>query len=169
MRLIDTADAFTVLTEYYHHRTEEMHNSLREALDRVPTVDAVPKADYMSMQATVKKLTDALAERDYHAMWIPVDEHIAKCSHCGAWEYTHGKDKTKQALIHRATKRYCPSCGAKMDRSIGDEPKCERCIHSDKHMKGNKNVYCEILRKIVPANGECWQYSQKPTKKPEKS
>lgn len=42
MRLIDAADAFTVLTAYYHHRTEEMHNSLREALDRVPTVDAVP-------------------------------------------------------------------------------------------------------------------------------
>lgn len=41
-RLIDAADAFTVLTAYYHHRTEVMHNSLREALDRVPTVNAVP-------------------------------------------------------------------------------------------------------------------------------
>lgn len=114
MRLIDAADAFTVLTEYYHHRTEEMHNALREALDRVPTVDAVPKSDYMSMQATVKKLTDAIAE---------------------------------------------------MDKCIEDEPQCERCIHSDRHMKGNKNVYCEILSKIVPANGECWQYSQKPNQK----
>lgn len=42
MRLIDESDAFCVLTDYYHHKTKEQSESLKEALSRVPTVDAVP-------------------------------------------------------------------------------------------------------------------------------
>lgn len=36
MKLIDADEAFRVLSDYYHHRTEEQHDALREALDRVP-------------------------------------------------------------------------------------------------------------------------------------
>lgn len=42
MRLIDEEDAYNVLTDYYHHRTETQHEALKEALSRVPTIDAVP-------------------------------------------------------------------------------------------------------------------------------
>ena len=42
MRLIDADEAYDVLSEYYHQRTEIQHKALQEALDRVPTVDAVP-------------------------------------------------------------------------------------------------------------------------------
>ena len=35
--LIKREDAYEVLTEYYHHKTEIQHKALREALDRVPS------------------------------------------------------------------------------------------------------------------------------------
>jgi hypothetical protein len=41
-RYIDADETYDVLSEYYHQRTEIQHQALKEALDRVPTVDAVP-------------------------------------------------------------------------------------------------------------------------------
>ena len=35
--LINRDDAYEILTEYYHHRTEIQHKNLREALSRVPS------------------------------------------------------------------------------------------------------------------------------------
>lgn len=42
MRLVDADEAYKVLTDYYHHRTEIQHKALKEAIERVPTIDAVP-------------------------------------------------------------------------------------------------------------------------------
>ena len=53
-----------------------------------------------------------------HGHWIPINDQVAKCSLCGMLETTHGKDKTGQALIHKATKKFCPNCGAKMDEEV---------------------------------------------------
>lgn len=36
MKLIEADEAFRVLSDYYHHRTETQAAALREALDRVP-------------------------------------------------------------------------------------------------------------------------------------
>lgn len=36
MKLIDADEAFRVLSVYYHHRTEEQADALRDAIDRVP-------------------------------------------------------------------------------------------------------------------------------------
>ena len=36
MRLIDADEAFRVLSDYYHHRTETQADALREALELVP-------------------------------------------------------------------------------------------------------------------------------------
>ena len=41
MRLIDADEAYIVLTDYYHHGTEVQHKALKEAIGRVPSVDAV--------------------------------------------------------------------------------------------------------------------------------
>lgn len=41
-RLIDTQDAFNVLSDYYHHNSSAQHLALQEALNKVPTVDAEP-------------------------------------------------------------------------------------------------------------------------------
>ena len=35
-KLISMAEAFGVLTEYYHHRADEQHRALWDALNRVP-------------------------------------------------------------------------------------------------------------------------------------
>lgn len=56
-----------------------------------------------------------------HGKWIPVNERAAKCSLCGEWEYTNGRDKTGTAIIHRAIKHYCPNCGARMDGERSEE------------------------------------------------
>lgn len=42
MRLIDADVAYKVLAEYYHHRTETQYEALKEALSKVPTVNAEP-------------------------------------------------------------------------------------------------------------------------------
>ena len=39
-RLIDFEEVYKVLTDNYHHRTEIQHEALKEALSKVPTVDA---------------------------------------------------------------------------------------------------------------------------------
>ena len=41
-RLIDADTAFGVLADYYHHSMPIQYMALKEALDRVPTVEAVP-------------------------------------------------------------------------------------------------------------------------------
>ena len=41
-RLIDANKAYEVLTDCYHHTYTVQHNALREALNKVPTVEAVP-------------------------------------------------------------------------------------------------------------------------------
>ena len=41
MRLIDADEAYKVLTDYYHHKTEIQHDALKEAIGRVPSVDVV--------------------------------------------------------------------------------------------------------------------------------
>ena len=42
MRTIDADTAFGVLADYYHHSMPIQYMALKEALDRVPTVEAVP-------------------------------------------------------------------------------------------------------------------------------
>lgn len=41
MRLVDADEAYKVLTDYYHHRTEIQHKALKEAIGKVPNIDAV--------------------------------------------------------------------------------------------------------------------------------
>ena len=41
MRLVDADEAYKVLTDYYHHGTEIQHKALKEAIGRVPSIDAV--------------------------------------------------------------------------------------------------------------------------------
>lgn len=55
-RLIDADEAYKVLTDYYHQRTEIQHKALKEAIERVPTVDAVPKTDYELLLKRFKHL-----------------------------------------------------------------------------------------------------------------
>jgi len=41
-RLVDENDVYSVLTEYYHHKTATQHMVLADALSTVKTADAIP-------------------------------------------------------------------------------------------------------------------------------
>ena len=86
MRLIDADEAYKVLTKYYHHRTEEQGEALKEALGRVPTIDPVRHGrwKYENRNCGVRTSVFALF-----------------CSECDAMSVV--------------ANNYCPNCGAKMD------------------------------------------------------
>lgn len=92
MRYIDADVTYEVLTDYYHHRLEEQHRALKDALNRVPIVDAEPII---------------------HGKWFSQEYldgcYCTECSECGAW---FDPDVEKKGW------KYCPKCGAKMDGEI---------------------------------------------------
>lgn len=54
-RLVDENDVYSVLTEYYHHKTATQHVALIDALSTVKTADAIPVP---WIEAEIKKLRD---------------------------------------------------------------------------------------------------------------
>lgn len=74
-----------------------------ECIALTPTIEAVPLEDYRSMEQTVHKLTQAIAEAEpKHGRWIIMSMYEYRCSLCGA--------------IHMRTRtNYCPNCGTRMD------------------------------------------------------
>ena len=97
-RLID-ADALAKFIDYGHlnNPNEKLYseNDIREMIDMMPTMDAVPVR---------------------HGKWIKVDKdnmffapHILKCSLCGNILDRHGVN------AGRGDANYCPNCGARMD------------------------------------------------------
>lgn len=113
MRLID-ADKLKAHYAWWKGGTREMtmdeaKSDFDAIIDLQPTVDVVPAEDYRSMEQTVYKLTQALAEAEpvKHGRWVHKygDRHEepallgGECSICG--------------YVHTAT-NYCPNCGADM-------------------------------------------------------
>lgn len=94
---------------------------IRQAINNAPTVDAVPLEDYRSMEQTVHKLAQALAEAEpvKHGRWINERVHnlhngeqrnARECSECGAIYFIYD-----MANAIDEVPRYCPNCGARMD------------------------------------------------------
>ena len=73
MKLIDADEAFRVLSDYYHHRTDEQHDALREALDRVPEV-AVNENEYIVREISYP---DATIQK--------VLRQLVRCKDCKFW------------------------------------------------------------------------------------
>ena len=92
MRLVDVDNAYEVLTDYYHQRTELQHKALKEALGRVPTVESVK-----------------------HGRWVN-DNHQLKCSICGN-PIPIRKVVLRGEVMWEDNNpvNYCPNCGARMD------------------------------------------------------
>lgn len=69
-RMINTDAAYAVLTDYYHHTTDTQHAALREALERVESVDAVPVEDVFELVIALNKEIEVLglSVRAYHAL-----------------------------------------------------------------------------------------------------
>ena len=80
---------------------------VKQYIRALPTVETVTLEDYRSMEQTVYKLTQALAEAEpEHGRWLPSDKGdcTCTCSECGF---------VRDAYILEE-KAYCPRCGAKM-------------------------------------------------------
>ena len=102
-RLIDEQDAYDVLSDYYHHSTDTQHAALKETLEMVPTVDAVPVR---------------------HGRWFIGDDGALHCSECS-------KTPVNRVIVDEIPifdmtpiaerMKYCPNCGAKMDEKGGDQ------------------------------------------------
>lgn len=100
-RLVDTQDVFNVLSDYYHHSTHVQHLALQEALNKVPTVDAVPldgsflkmsRGDYLIykrhwlyehfdqeidiQRSAMKSMGYEPALKDAEPQWIPCGERM---------------------------------------------------------------------------------------------
>ena len=82
-----------------------------QELDRLPSADVVPRADYESMEQTVYKLSQALTERK-KGKWDWIGFNI-ECSECGCMP---NFDSTEPLY------NFCPNCGADM-RGDGDDNK----------------------------------------------
>lgn len=80
---------------------------VKQYIRALPTVETVTLEDYRSMEQTVYKLTQALAEAEpKHGRWLPSDKGDCTytCSECGF---------VRDAYILEEN-AYCPRCGAKM-------------------------------------------------------
>lgn len=121
MRLID-ADAFKAEGRKLYGEAgwnlREIHYSQLDTecnIDMMPTIEAVPLEDYRSMEQTVHKLTQALAEAEpiKHGRWLRTDAypHRVYCSEC----YVTFIRNDEFLKLNDIPRDYCPNCGAKMD------------------------------------------------------
>ena len=108
MRLIDADDVIETIS---HYLGKALYASYPN--DKMPDFVKGMIDGYARARSIVFETPTAYPVQ--HGRWIPINDQTAKCSLCGALESTFGKDKTGQALIHKATKKFCPNCGAKMD------------------------------------------------------
>ena len=96
-KLIDEQTAYDVLTDYYHHSTDTQHAALKEALEMVPTVDAVPVR---------------------HGKWKhKKDLKQFFCDQCGEPSLT----EDDIYFYGMEFPNFCPNCGAQMDGKDGDQ------------------------------------------------
>lgn len=122
MRLIDAEEAYKVLTDYYHHKTEIQHKALKEAIERVPIadIDAITESHerigydrgFRDGYAEALKETDNVPDKNvgkwidaWRSAWDGTRHWYRECSECG---YERDDDS-----IDKDTK-FCPNCGACM-------------------------------------------------------
>ena len=97
MRLIDADEAYAVLSEYYHHRTDLQHEALKEALSRVPTV--VPEWNNHTVACLLAELFDDTCACNYNGIdeWLP-----GKCELLDSCPNPVGVACWEQFLKHKA-------------------------------------------------------------------
>ena len=105
MRLIDADE----LTEKAWRHVLATREDIAQMIANAPTVAAVPLEDYKSMESTVNKLTQALADAVKHGHWT-----YERFTNTNGGSYSVVWCSNCQAHMPWVTK-YCPNCGAKMD------------------------------------------------------
>lgn len=102
--MIDREEAYKVLSDYYHHKTDAQHEALKEALDRVPSVE--PKKG----RWTIETIGEIPRYRD-----TSIYEPIYRCSCCGLPTESYVRFDKPTMPEDADFPRYCPHCGAKME------------------------------------------------------
>ena len=120
-RLINADALKAALQELYQvagWEKRDIHFSLSDMecnIDYMPTIEAVPLEAYRSMEQTVHKLTQAIAEAEpvKHGRWLRTDAypHRLYCSECYATFIRNDEFLKLNDIPHD----YCPNCGARMD------------------------------------------------------
>ena len=109
MGLIDADEAYKVLTDYYHHKTEIQHKALKEAIERVPTVDIDAITESHERTGYDRGFRDGYAQATSevsHGHWEgkPIAGYsTVRCSECG-----------EVFMENRGKWNFCPNCGAYM-------------------------------------------------------
>lgn len=126
MRMIDADEAYKVLTDYYHQKTEIQHKALKEAIERVPTVDVDSlnakhedigyEKGYRDGYAEALEMADN-TEHIRHGHWIlSKDKYWKTCSECGTeFDVSLGMVEIFTCDTDVDEMNYCSNCGAKMD------------------------------------------------------
>ena len=107
-RLIDADEAYKVLTDYYHHKTEIQHKALKEAIGKVPTVDIDAITESHERTGYDRGFRDGYAQATSevrHGHWTRNDNGTYSCSECKSWIPNE----------QHYYARYCLFCGAIMD------------------------------------------------------
>ena len=64
---------------------------IRQAINNAPTIEAVPLEDYRSMEQTVHKLTQALAEAEPF-------KKVVRCKDCKHWDNHDGGERCLNSI-----------------------------------------------------------------------
>ena len=75
--LIDKQKTYEVLTDYYHHSTQQQHMALREALEQVPEATPDCNGDSISREdaiGAVKALVKDSEEGWHFKQYVPADD-----------------------------------------------------------------------------------------------
>lgn len=134
MRLIDVEEAYKVLTDYYHHGTEIQHKALKEAIERVPTVDIDAITESHERIGYDRGFRDGYAQATSevkHGHWKSsqglAEVGEVQCSNCKTIYYAgdlYNVGETDENGIGQALMpNYCPHCGAYMEAKDGAERK----------------------------------------------
>ena len=145
MRLIDADEVYKVLTDYYHQRTEIQHKALKEAIERVPTVEAEPiRHGHWLLDKHGNWVCEFCGNAPYHSDMY----NMNYCPNCGArltiesdnitthliWNeptvqpepIRHGRwiFKPKDAIEMMFTLPKCSQCGAESSDAGNYCPNC---------------------------------------------
>ena len=69
---------------------------------------------YHNCLVIMNDMPTAYVRENVKGEWEMINEQLAKCSVCGGYESTNGKDRTMTGVIFKTQKKYCPHCGARM-------------------------------------------------------
>lgn len=118
--LISRQAAYDTLTAYYHHKHFSQHIALKDALDKVPSIDPIKRGKWVDDRWEYQPVCSVCR---HPAEIIEVDGHLVDCNDPSGETGGYYRIDTDVFLSP-----YCPYCGAQMENpaeDISDEDECD--------------------------------------------